>query len=556
MNKKVIMLSLVGVLVLSLLLAGCTTTQNNAGEQSEGASEGSPSEESNGGKAEADGEKVLLLNNGSEPTSLDPPMGFDSVSYSPLNNLMEGLTRLGEDHTPEEATAEKWDVSEDGKKYTFTIRENAKWSNGEPVTAHDFEYAWKRLADPETASPAAFLTYFIEGAEAFNSGEGSADDMMVKATDDKTLEVTLTAPQAYFLSVISNPAFFPVHKETVEGNENWAAEADTFVGNGPFKLTEWAHDSELKMEKNEHYWDADTVQLDGVVWKMVDDTNTEYQMYQTGELHTSDVPPDLSEQLFAEGKPEVVDQAGTYFYRFNTTMEPFQNENIRKAFSMAVDRQAIVDNVNKIGEKAAHAFVSFGFPEPDGSDFREKGGNLVEFDPDKAKELLEKGMQEEGYDKLPKITLTYNTDDTHKKIAEAMQQMFKDNLGVDVELVNIEWGVLLEEQTALKLQFSRSSFLHDYADPINALESFITDSSMNRTGWSNEEFDKLIADAKKEADEAKRFELMHEAEKILFEEAPIIPIHFYNQVYLQQDNVKGIVRHPVGYIELKWATIE
>lgn len=501
------------------------------------------------------GEKILLLNNGEEPTSLDPQIAFDAYSNNILNNFMEGLVRLGKDHTPEPAIAERWDISDDGKTYTFHIRDDVFWSNGDPVTAAEFEFAWKRLADPETGSAAAFLTYLIEGAEAFNSGEGERDDMQVKALDEKTLEVTLESPQAYFLSIISNPSFFPVHQATVEANPDFAKNADTLVSNGPFVITEWKHDSEVVMKKNENYWDADNVKLDGVVWKMINDENTEYQMYQTGELHTSDVPADLSKQLFESGEVQVTDQSGTYFYRFNVEMEPFQNKNIRKAFSMAVDREAIVEHITKNKEKPAYGFVAYGFPDPAGGDFRDVGGDLQTYDPEEAKRLLEKGMKEEGYTELPPITLTYNTDDIHKKIAEALQAMFKDTLGVEVELANQEWSVFLEAQKNLELQFSRSSFLADFADPINYLEGFQTGNAMNRTGWSNKEYDQLIRDAFKEADEAKRFEMMHRAEEILLEEAPFFTLYFYNQAYLQKPEVTDIVRHPVGWIELKWANI-
>ncbi|PAE23148.1 MULTISPECIES: peptide ABC transporter substrate-binding protein [Bacillaceae] len=537
--KKFLSLLLAGVLLF--VMAACTANED-AGKETDGKDDG---------KKEESAEKVLYLNNGQEPTSFDPPIGFDSVSWSALNNLMEGLTRLGKNHEPEAAIAEKWDVSEDGKTYTFHIREDAKWSNGDPVTAGDFEFAWKRLLNPDTGSSAAFLGYFIEGGEAYNNGEGSADDVKVKAVDDKKFEVTLVSPQAYFLSVITNPAFFPINEKVATENPKWFAEAESFVGNGPFNLTEWEHDSHFVMEKNDQYWDADNVKLDKINWAIIDDTNTEYQMYQTGELDVSAVPSELSEKLLGEAKVE--DQAGDYFYRFNVNMEPFQNENIRKAFSMAVDQKQIVDFVTKNGEKPAYGFVAYGFKDADGKDFRETAGDLVQTNVEEAKSLLKKGMEEEGYETLPEVTLTYSTSDSHKKIAEALQQMFKENLGVEVKLANMEWNVFAEEQKALKFQLSRSSFLADYADPINFLENFQTGHSMNRTGWSNDKYDQLIKDAKNEADEAKRFELMYEAEKILFEEMPIIPIHFYNQVYLYNDAVSGIVRHPVGYLELKWA---
>ncbi|WP_285858265.1 peptide ABC transporter substrate-binding protein [Neobacillus niacini] len=535
--------AILAAVMMLFALAACTATKE-AGKE--------PKDEGKGGEKEKV-EKVLYLNNGQEPTSFDPPIGFDAVSWNSLNNLMEGLTRLDESHQPKAATAKNWDVSDDGKVYTFHIRDDAKWSNGDDVTADDFVFAWKRLLDPNTGSPAAFLGYFIEGAEAYNNNEGSADDVKVKAVDKKTFEVTLISPQAYFLSVISNPCFFPINEKVAKENPQWFAEASSFVANGPFKLAEWNHDSDFTMVKNDKYWDAKNVKLDKVHWAMVSDTNTEYQMFTTGELDTSDVPGELADKLFKEGNVKVEDQAGQYFYRFNVTMKPFQNENIRKAFALAVDQKQMVELVTKNQEKPAYGFVSYGFKDPAGNDFRKQNGDLIKTDVAKAKELLKKGMEEEGYATLPEVTLTYSTLDTHKKIAEALQQMFKENLGVDVKLANMESSVFAADQKALKFQLSRSSFLADYADPINFLENFITGSPMNRTGWSNAEFDQLIKDAKLEKDEKKRYEMMYKAEKILLDAAPIIPIHFYNQTYLQSKEVTGIVRHPVGYLELKWA---
>lgn len=531
---------------LTIVILSACTANDSAGEK--------PSDD--GEKDKAAEEKVLYMNNGEEPTSLNPPIGFDSVSWNALNNLMEGLARLGKDDTPQPATAEKWEVSEDGKTYTFHIREDANWSNGDPVTAGDFVYAWKQLLNPEIGSPAAFLGYFIEGGEAYNSGKGSVEDVAVVAKDDKTLEVTLTAPTGYFLHVITNPAFFPVNEKVATENPDWYTEAESFVSNGPFKLASWTHDSEMVMAKNDEYWDKDTVSLDKVHWAMVNDPNTEYQMFESDELDMTSIPPDLSEQLIDGDNVVIEDQAGLYFYRFNVNKEPFQNVKIRKAFAMAINQDDIVEFVTKNGEKAAHAFVSPGFKDPSGEDFREVNGPLVEFDPEKAKKLLEEGMKEEGYDKLPAVTLSYNTSESHKAIAETMQKMFSENLGVDVTLANTEWNVFLADQKALKHQLSRSSFLFDYGDPVNFLESFITDSTMNRTGWSNKKYDSLIEKAKSETDEAKRFDYMYQAEKLLAKELPVFPIHYYNQVIIYKDNVTGIVRHPVGYVELKWADKE
>lgn len=540
MKKWLLFLLMAFVLVLS-----ACTANDDAGEK--------PADTDKDAKETKTEEKVLYLNNGNEPTSFDPSVAFDAVSWNALNNLMEGLTRLGEDHQPQEATAESIDVSEDGLTYTFNIREDAKWSNGDVVTAGDFVYGWTRMLDPNTASPAAFLGYFIEGAEEFNTGEGAAEDVAMKAIDEKTFEVKLVAPTDAFLNIITNPSFFPVNEKVATDNEKWFTESDSFVGNGPFQVTSWEHDVKMVFEKNPEYWDAGTVKLDKIEWAMVNDSNTEYQMYQANELDVSNVPSELAEQLIDSEEVTNEAQAGTYFYRFNTKMEPFTNAKIRKAFAMAVNQEEIVEFVTKNGEKPAHGFVSYGFQDPDGKEFRDTVGKLVELDAEQAKSLLEEGMKEEGYDTLPTVTLTYATSDTHQNIAVALQAQFKDALDVDVELANVEASVFGSEQKELKYQLSRSSFLHDYADPVNAIESFITGSSMNRTGWSNAEFDKLIADAKTETDAAARWQLLMDAEKVLMDEMPIFPIHFYNQVALQKPGISGILRHPVGYLDLKSA---
>lgn len=534
-------LTVLFVAVFAIVLSACTANKE-AGKE--------PSSADGGGDAK---EKVLYLNNGSEPTSFDPSVGFNAVSWNALNNLMEGLVRFNDKDQPVEATAEKFVVSDDGLTYTFTIRDGAKWSNGDAVTAGDFVFGWLHMLDPETASPAAFLAYPIDGAEAYNTGKGKAEEVAIKAMDDKTFEVKLNAPTDAFLSIITNPSFFPVNEKVATENPKWFAEADSFVGNGPFNLSEWEHDVKFVFKKNDQYWDKDTVKLDKVDWAMVNDTNTEYQMYKSDELDVSSVPAELAEQLKNDKELHVEDQAGIYFYRFNVEKKPFTNKKIRQAFAKAVDQENIVQYVTKNGEKAAHGFVTYGFKGPDGKEFRESVGDLVSLDKEEAKKLLKEGMKEEGWSKLPKVTLTYSTSPEHQNIAVALQSQIKDALGVDAKLQNVEASVFLAEQKELKHQTSRSSFLYDYADPINAIESFITDSPMNRTAWSNKKFDSLIKSAKQETDATKRWETLQEAERVLIDEAPIVPLYFYNQVSLEKSNVSGIVRHPVGYTELKWA---
>lgn len=550
MNAKRLLLFLLAGLTI-VVLAACTANES-AGEE-EPESEEPAEDTEDGDTEEADGEKILYLNNGEEPSSLDPSIGFDEVSWDPLNNLMEGLTRLSVDHTAQDGVAEEWDISEDGLTYTFHLREDANWSNGDPVVAEDFVYAWKYMLNPENASPAAFLAYFIEGAEEYNSDEGSEDDVNITAVDDKTLEVVLKAPTGFFLDLLTNPAFFPVNHKVAEENPEWHAEADSFVSNGPFMFESWDHDDEMVFMKNDEYWDAEEVKLDKVHFAMVNDTNTQYQMFQSGELDTANIPEELSDELIDDERTFIGEQGGLEFFRFNLTMEPFQNKKIRQAFSYAIDRDEIAEYVVKNGVEPAYGFINPGFAGPTGSDFRTENGDLVAFDPDQAKTLLEEGMEEEGYDELPAIVLSYNTDDTNKAVAETLQNMFSENLGIEVTLENQEWNVFAEAQQDLELQFSRSSFINDYNDPVNFLESFITDSYMNRTGFENEEYDELIKNGKAETDEEKRWEYLYEAEELLAEEMIAIPIRYYNTVVLESEDISGILRHPVGYFDLKYA---
>src|SRR5690625_101219 len=295
----------------------------------------------------------------------------------------------------------------------------------------------------------------------------------------------------------------------------------------------------MVMAKNEEYWDADEVKLDKVHFAMVNDENTQYQMFQSGELDTASIPPELSDEFIEGDNVYIGDYGGLEFYRFNVTKEPFDNKKIRQAFSYAIDRESIAEYVVKNKVEPAFGYVSPGFISPTGEDFRDVNGDLVALDPEKAKELLEEGMEEEGYDELPEVVLSYNTSDSNKAVAEAIQDMLKENLGVEVKLENQEWNVYAEAQQNLELQFSRSSFINDYYDPVNFLESFVTDSYMNRTGWSNEEYDKLIKKGKSEPDEEKRWEALYEAEKLLAEEAIVIQIRYYNTVYLESEDRKS-----------------
>jgi oligopeptide transport system substrate-binding protein len=533
------------LLVFSVFLSACAGSQNNADE---------------GDKAEkGDVAQDLRININSEPPSLNPGLAKDSTSGTVLRNLFEGLTRINLKGEPEMAAAEKVDVSEDQKTYTFTLRD-ATWTNGDPVTANDFVYAWKWALDPANQSEYAYQLYYIEGAQAFNEGTGSADAIGLKAIDEKTLEVKLVNPTPYFLELTAFYTYLPVNSKVAEANPNWANDAgDSYTSNGPFKMKEWSHSEKVVLEKNDTYWDADTVKLDSITMIMVNDPNTELSMFDNGELDwagspNSQLPTDAMQALRDNGTLNVQSIAGIYNYKFNTKVEPLNNVNIRKALALAINRKDIIDNIAQGEQMPAMAIVP-----PTMFEENEKG-YFKDNDVKKAKELLQKGLEELGYSdvsQLPEISISYNTNEAHQKIAQAIQDMWKTNLGINVTLNNQEWAVYLDSVDNGDYQVARMGWLGDFNDPINFLESYRTaDTGNNDTGWENEEFKKLIDQSATEADHEKRLEILKDAEAILIDEMPVAPIYFYTNTWVQKENLKDVAISGLGDVQYKWAHFE
>ncbi len=550
--SKWLTLMLAIVMVASIGFAGCGGGSSAGDEPAKETPSDTPQEQ-----VKPAVEQYLKLNARTEPPSLDPGTATDATSFTILRVIMEGLVRLDDNSqvTPGSGMAENWDISEDGLTYTFHLKNDVKWSNGDPVTAQDFEFAWKRVLDPETAADYAYQMYYLKNGEAYNSGEATADDVGVKALDDKTLEVTLEAQTPYFLQLTAFGSYYPVNKKVVEASADWAADAATYVGNGPFKLTAWAHDSEVVVEKNENYWNKDAVKLDKISWAMVNDDNTSYQLYLNNDLHVDAAPHELTYELIQKGEAVSTPILGNYYYTFNTEKEPFTNKYIRQAFAAAIDREAVVNQVLKGGQIPAYGFVPPGSSPDMGVDLRAELGDLVPATSE-AKALLEKGMAELGITELPTITLSYNTSEGHKKIAEAIQQMWKQNLGVDVELFNQEWKVYLETMGTGDYQMGRMGWLGDYIDPMTFLDMFVTGGGNNYPRYANAEYDGYISQAKATGDQAVRLDAMLKAEKLLLDDMAIAPIYYYTSVYLQHDNVKGVVRHGDGATDYTWTYIE
>ncbi|TRY27565.1 peptide ABC transporter substrate-binding protein [Brevibacillus sp. LEMMJ03] len=532
--------------VLGSMLSGCF-----AGGSGTPAGTGAAQEPGKTGTAgtTASGEPQVLRMNLEEPATLDPTFAEDTVSGAVIRAVFDGLTRLDKDGQPIYSIASDMKVSEDKTVYTFTLRD-AKWSNGDPVTAHDFEFAWKHALDPKTGSQAAYQFYSIKNAQAFAAGRAKRDDVGVRALDDKTLQVTLEHPTPYFPTLAA--FLMPINKKVAEANEHWAKDPKTLVGNGPFKLERWEHKNKLVLVKNDTYWDHEAVKLDRIEFSMISDANTELALFQNGDLDwaggpISSLPVDAVKPLKEEGKLKTKPKATSYYIRFNAERVPFTNANVRKAFAYAINRQEIADNIGQAGQTPLMGIT------PITASLKPEGF-FADNQPEEARRLLAEGMKELGITKLPEISYLYNTSDRNKAIAEALQATWKQVLGVDVKLVNKETKVYLDDQEQGKFEITRSSWTADYNDPVNFLEKFIEKySSSNITRWHNPTYTELIHKSYAETDEAKRRQLLLEAETLLMDEMPLTGIFSDVNAWVQNDKVKGVQIDPLSKIDFKWA---
>lgn len=516
------------VLVIAVVATGCVSGTNNKS--------GANSNE-------------LRLNLASEPPTLDPAQATDQVSFTVLNAIYEGLTKLDENGQVLPGTAENWDVSEDGKTYTFHIRQDAKWSNGDPVTAHDFEYAWKRALDPNLdpePSQYAYQLYYIVGAEAYNTGEGSVDDVAIKAEDDHTLVVTLNSPTNYFASMLSLSVYAPIHS-SVKENSAFAAEASTMITNGPFTMTDWKRNTSILLEPNENYYARDEIKFDKVSFTMVNDTNSELNMYETGAIDFAGNPTGaLPIDQFAALKDKYGDEfqvkgiASLYYYLFNTTEKPFTNVKIRQALSMAIDRTLITEKVTMGGQIPAHGLVPPGITGTSDEFRTEYSDAYFTEDLEQAKKLLAEGLAEEGLTEMPEFSVTYNTNEMHQKVAEAVVDMWRNNLGITATLGNEEWGVFLDNRTAMNFEVQRAGWGADYNDPISYIGLFTSNSGNNNTGYTSAEYDALVAQAGATDDVKTRMDIMAQAEKLIIDSHSIIPLYYYSSVYMMKPNLENV----------------
>lgn len=499
-------------------------------------------------------QQILHIGNGDEPSDVDPHVTTGMPEAHLQYALFEGLvTKNGKTLEPEPAVAESWTRSEDGKTYTFKIRNTARWSNGDEITAEDFVWSWQRALLPALGNQYAYSLNVIRNAEKFNRGEiTDFSEVGVKALDKYTLQVELNHPVPYFLELLDHHSLYPVHRATIEKfgaadqrGTRWTR-PENFVGNGGFVIKEWQSNKVFSVKKNPLYWDAENIRLNEIHFYPIQQSTTEERMYRAGQLHiTKTVPSAKLEQYHADKDPALRSFSflGTYNYLLNTTKPPLDDVRVRKALAYSIDREQITSKVTKGGQIPA-----FHFTPPFENGYQATSN--IPYDIEQAKALLAEAGYPNG-EGFPPITIMYNTMEDHQKIAVVIQQMWKRALNINVNIQNQDWKVFLATLRTGDYQVARSGWVGDYYDPNTFLDVFVTDGGNNKTGWSNARYDELIMLAANTVDEQQRLAYFQEAEALLVEEVPTIPIYTYATNSLVHPAVKNWHNNLMDYYSYK-----
>jgi len=504
-------------------------------------------------------QQVMHISNATEVSGVDPHTTTGMPEYRIQMALFEGLvSKHPQSLEIVPGVADTWQISDDGLTYTFHIRDSAKWSNGDKLVANDFVRSWHRALMPALGNEYVESLFVFKNAEKFFKQElKSFEDVGVKALDDETLQITLENPTPYFLQLLDHHSTFPVHIDTIskfsaidERDSTWTR-PENFVGNGPFVIREWTPGKVFSVIPNPYYWDAKTVKLKEVRFYPIEQLLAEERMFKAGQLHKTEwMPIAKIEKYKNSNAPEYVTfpYLGTYFYMFNVTKPPFTDVRVRKALAYAIDRESIAKNVTKGQQTPAYTLTP-----PDVLGYTAKA--KMNYDLDTARKLLADAGYPNG-EGMPPLELIFNTSEDHLKIAQAVQQMWKKHLNINVTLKNQEWKVFLNNQKLLNYQIARMAWIGDYVDPNTFLEIFITNGGNNRTGWSNEKYDQLIRAASSAKSREERYELFQQAEAILVDEAPFIPIYNYSTNNLLSTDVKGYYMNIMDYHPYKYLHLE
>ncbi|MGV1755917.1 peptide ABC transporter substrate-binding protein [Rhizobium sp. A22-96] len=500
---------------------------------------------------------TLNIHNGGDPTSLDPQKISGDWENRIDGDIFEGLVTEDPKDNPIPGQAASWTISPDQKVYTFKLRDGIKWSDGQPVTAQDFVFAFQRLMDPKTAAQYAYLQYTIHNAEKINKGEiKDLTQLGVKAIDDKTLEITLENPTPYFLNALMHYTAYPLPKHVVEAKGDQWVKIGNIVTNGPYKPTEWVPGSHVSMVKSDQYYDAKEVKIDNVNYYTLEDQAAALKRYRAGEFDIlTSFPADQFEwiQKNLPGQAHVVPFLGTYYYVLNSTKPPFNDKRVRQALSMAVNREVIGPKILGTGELPSYSWVP-----PGTANYGDPAYVSWKDEPYKQKvEEAKKLLKEAGFgpDHPLKAQLRYNTNDNHKRIAVAIAAMWKP-LGVDIELYNTETKVHYDEMQRGEVQIGRAGWLADYNDPINFLNLLSTGVEMNYGRWSNKDYDALIKQGNEEIDLKKRAEIYKKAEQLALDDSAAIPIYYYVSQNIVAPKVQGFVDNIQDIHRTRWLSIK
>lgn len=556
--KKKLALVLAAAMISTTVLAGCggsgTAETKPAGDQST-AAEGSTG-----------GLNTLAVQIGPDPETIDPTLNSAIDGANLILYAFESLLTFDKDNKIVPGQAETYDVSDDGMTYTFHLRDGLKWSDGTDFTAEDFVYTFKRMADPQTAAPYGYdMLCMVKGYD--EAANGNLDALGVSAPDAKTFVVELGTPCVYFEKICASPTMSPVQKATIEANgDGWAVDAATYIGNGPYKIKEWVPGSFILYEKNPNYWNASAITFDEIKFALMEDSNASFSAYKTSELQMiKDVPSEEVPSLLG-GDDFMIDPImGTYYISFNTKKEPFNNEKVREALSLAIDRKYIAETVTQGTYNPATNFVGPGISDAEaGSSYEEvtlqnNGANFFNvdnYDADlqKAKDLLAEAGYPDGKG-FPTVEYMTNEAKYHKPIAEYLQSAWKE-LGVNVEIKIVEWGVFTPTRRNGDFEIARNGWVYDYDDPSNMLNLFETSNGNNDGKYSNPEFDALVAKARNTADKAEHYALLHDAENLLLKDAAMAPLAYENDFWLQTTKLKNTWHSPSGFWYFQYGTLE
>ncbi len=554
MKKKALALFLTAAMAFSLAACGGNAA-NNAQSSADGSNDNASATQTN-----TDG-KILSVQVGPDPETIDPALNSAVDGGNMILHTFEGLLTLDQENQLAEGQAESWETSEDGLTWTFHLRDGLKWSDGTDLTANDFVYSWKRVCDPEVAAPyAETVLGMVEGyADAVG---GELDALKVEATDDKTLVVTLSNPCPYFGSLAAFATLSPVQQATIDANgDAWAIEADTYISNGPFYISDWVPGSHILMSKNPNYWNADAIKLDGIKWNLIEDPNASYSAYQTEEvMMIKDVPTEEIPSLKDSDEFYIDPILGTYYLSINTQKEPFDDVNVRKALSLAIDREYVANTLMQGTYSPAYNFMGPGWQDTDGSEFinNANGGQPYisadhEANVEEAKRLLADAGYPDGQG-LPSFTYSTNDASYHKVVAEYLQQAWAE-IGVDCQVEIVEWASFTPIRRNGDYDSSRNGWVGDYSDASNMLDLLYSSNGNNDGKFKNSDYDAAINLSRTTLDPKERSEALHQAEDILLENMACIPLAYYNDFWLQRKEITGSWHGTNGYWYFMYADI-